>query len=214
MKNPGTGVLERNIFPVQQPVGAGLVEERSPPRRLHRHYVGVGSGRRRCPPDVAGFDPLRPAILEDEASVVVLSNQTGSAQRKGSSQPCQVLEQVIRRPAVACRLLENPGQPVLLGIAIDDLDSVDDPVPTGEHPTPILRQHRCASGRCGVSNGVAVSEVITPRLPGTPLSAPAATPARPQTDSGSPPPRPESRNRTDRRESLHARRRTRPTSAG
>jgi hypothetical protein len=131
VENAGAALREIKVCEVKERVGPTLVKERAPPRGLHRHHVGVRSGRILAFKKLARIDPVGTAISANELTGFVFADQAHGLQREGRLESCQVDQYVVRAAAVTRGLLKNVSQRILGRINVDDLRAIDDPVAAG-----------------------------------------------------------------------------------
>ena len=117
------------------------MKEGAAPAFLFRHDVGVGSESILVDRNELGVNAITSAILEDVLAECILAHEAGSLQGKLGSHLGQVEQHVVGRTTTALGLAMNIGQVLVLGVNVDHLDLVDDPIAAGKHAasTGLLR---------------------------------------------------------------------------
>ncbi len=132
MEDAGLGLGEIEVLGVPEGIRPTVVEEGALARALHRHHVGVAGRRLARGLEVLGVDLVGDAIVEDVLAVGILSDETCTRQREPCPHLGEVHEDIVRGTARALALGLDVGQLFELGIGVDDLDLIHDPVAAGE----------------------------------------------------------------------------------
>jgi hypothetical protein len=134
VEDAGGGGVEVEVGGVEAGVGAAAVEEGAAAAVLDGHHVGVGGGGLVGDAELGGVDAVGGAILEDGPAVGVATDEAAGGEGERGAELGEIEQHVVGGAAGAGGFLEDGGEGVLFGPAVDDLDMVDDPVAGGEDP--------------------------------------------------------------------------------
>ena len=92
----------------------------------HNHRVGERGGHIRYRPQGARVDAQCRAGVTHQPAVLVVPHHASQFEREQRAEPAQVHRQVQGRPARAHRNVPDEGEPLLVGVGVDDLSQVHD----------------------------------------------------------------------------------------
>jgi len=130
------------------------MKERAPPVAQLGHNIGVGG---RCfgrGAEVAGINFVLAAGGEDVLAQRILSHQPSGEERKRDARTGEVNQHVVRGAAVPSDWLRMFGELFRLGIDINHLDLINDPVAPGEEAATLNCScvfHGAKAAACGNS---------------------------------------------------------------
>src|SRR2546429_9491896 len=104
------------------------MKERAPAVTLLSHDIGVGGRSLLRSSNKSGIDLMPPAVRQNLASQIIITDQTGSDQRKRRGAFGEIDQHVVRRAPGSLRLAADIAQLFRLGINVDDFDLINDPV--------------------------------------------------------------------------------------
>lgn len=134
MEDAGFVFGKVDVFTVPEGVCAAVMEERAAAPFGLRHDVGIGGIGGGGWFEVAGIYFVFFAVLEDFLAEGIFTDEACAGEGEGCAEFGEVDEDVIGAAAGALFLGEDIGQCFGVGIDVDLLDLVDDPVASGEEP--------------------------------------------------------------------------------
>jgi len=132
MEDAGLGLGEVEVLRIPQGVRPTMVEEGALAGPLHRHDVRVARRRLGRGLQVLGVDLVGDAVVQDVLAVGVLAHETRAGEGESRPHLREIHQNIVRGTARALALGLDVGQLFELGIGVDDLDLIHDPVAAGE----------------------------------------------------------------------------------
>ena len=133
VQDTGVGLAKGAMLEVEMGVGAAAMEEGATSGGLHGHRVGVGRWVVLAEVQHADVDPVVLAVALDPLAIGVVADEPAGGERELDLHRREVLEDVIRAAAVGTRFAQDAREHVLSGVAIDDLDVIDDEIAGGKN---------------------------------------------------------------------------------
>ena len=132
-------------------IGTELVKKGAPPGVAHGHGIGVAGGRIRRAVELGGVDACGGAIAQNPRAIRIVADEARGLQRVADAHGGEVFEHVVGAAAVRGGFAVDEGEHVLLGIAIDELDVIDDEIAAGEDSSAMHGAEKNAVQEAGSS---------------------------------------------------------------
>src|SRR6266436_6140929 len=129
MENARPGFLEVKVVSAPKRIGAAGMKECPATVTLFGHHIRIRSRRLGCPRDLPGVNVVRSTGFEDMLAERIFADQSRAKKRKGSARFCKVDQHIVRSAAGALGLAADIAKLLGLGIDIDQLHLVDNPIP-------------------------------------------------------------------------------------
>ena len=142
MKNFGLRLAEIEVPGTEHGIGAEMVEESAPPAATDRHRIGVARWRVFGLMKLADANADRLAITQNPVAIGIMADEACGFEWIADPHRCKVLEDIVGTAAVRGRLALDEGEHVLLGVAVDELDVIDDEISAGEDSCAIHEEVR------------------------------------------------------------------------